>query len=103
MSEATGGYNPFVTSTPANFRPGAPGSRTNDIEGQQGRVDRGTGPLYRRAQMDADAQFAELQTVKEFLCILKGGKMDVAGFLDVLCWGNTLAVTDPTTSLQGQA
>ena len=23
--------------------------------------------------------------------------MDVAGFLDALCWGNTLAVTDPTT------
>ena len=48
-------------------------------------------------RMDADAQFAELQTVKEVLRILRGGKMDVAGFLDVLCWGNTLAVTDPTT------
>ena len=55
MSETTSGYNPFITSTPANFRPDAPGSRTNDAERRQGRVDGGAGSLYQRVRIDSDA------------------------------------------------
>ena len=43
-----------------------------------------------------DAQLAELLTVKRVLNVLKEEGMDVAGFLDALCWGNLLAIVDPT-------
>ena len=42
------------------------------------------------------AKLMELETVKRVLDVLKEGGMDVVGFLDALCWGNLLAVTDPT-------
>ena len=32
--------------------------------------------------------------------VLNDGRMDVAGFLGVLCWGNWVAVTDQVPSLQ---
>ena len=33
--------------------------------------------------------------MKRVLDVLKEGKMDVAGFLDTLCWGNQSAIADP--------
>ena len=45
---------------------------------------------------DQRVPIRELETVKRVLDVLKEGGMDVVGFLGALCWGNLLAVTDPT-------
>ena len=47
--------------------------------------------------VDMDKNIADFQTVKRVLDVLKEGRMDVAGFLDALCWGNRLAIADPST------
>ena len=39
---------------------------------------------------------ANFQMVSRVLDVLKEGKIDVAGLLDTLCWGNQLAVVNPT-------
>ena len=78
---------------PANFRDNPPSrrpSRTSNADRQQDATERGVPD-------DADARSAELQTVKKVLQVLRDGKMDVVGFLDALCWGNPLAITDSTT------
>ena len=49
-----------------------------------------------RVPISEQAKLTELETVKHVLDVLKEGGMDVVGFLDALCWGNLLAVTDPT-------
>ena len=36
------------------------------------------------------------KTVNRVLDVLKDGKMDIARFLDALCWGNRMAIVDPT-------
>ena len=42
-----------------------------------------------------------LETLKRVLGVLNEGGMDVVGFLDALCWGNSLAIADPTDRAAG--
>ena len=94
----------FVTSTPASFRrdisrrhtlhaSNAPRQQGTDSGDHSGSLEwRGTvTPVSPRSES------ADLRTVKRVLDVLKDGDMDVVGFLDALCWGNQMAITDQST------
>jgi hypothetical protein len=94
----------FVTSTPASFRRNVSREHilhaTNTL-GPRGTVDGGHhGSLDQRGNgisASSCSESADLRTVKRVLDVLKGGDMDVVGFLDALCWGNQKAIADPST------
>jgi hypothetical protein len=94
----------FVTSTPASFRRNVSREHilhaTNTL-GPRGTVDGGHhGSLDQRGNGISAllcSESADLRTVKRVLDVLKGGDMDVVGFLDALCWGNQKAIADPST------
>ena len=92
----------FVNSTPANFRRDASSRRTSctsSVEIQQEAAEVDDRPLDQQEDhvpADIDMDLADFQTVKRVLDVLKEGGMDVAGFLDTLCWGNQLAIADPS-------
>ena len=95
-------HNIFVNSTPANFHNDIPSrriSRTSNVWRRQETAEGEDGLSDRRdhVAVDTHADTADFQTVKRVLDVLKEGRMDVCGFLNALCWGNRLAVTDPTT------
>ena len=93
----------FVNSTLADFHHDTPSRRvshTSNVEEQQEAAEEDNGSLNRRENhvpVDMHADNTDFQTVTRVLDVLKEGRMDVAGFLDTLCWGNQLAVTDPNT------
>ena len=92
-------------STPASFNNSLLSRRnsrtsTETTGRQRGRVEGGDGPpdqLENHAvSHPLPVETANFQTVSRVLDVLKEGKMDVAGFLDALCWGNQPAVVNPT-------
>ena len=91
-------------STPASFNNSLLSRRNSctstDTTGRQrGRVEGGDGPpdqLENHAVSHPPVETANFQTVSRVLDVLKEGEMDVAGFLDALCWGNQPAVVNPT-------
>jgi len=94
------GRDIFVNSTPDNFRHNPPSRRASYTtaaerrrEGEDGSSDQPRNRVPNSAHTDA----TDFQTLKRVLDVLKEGRMDVAGFLDALCWGNPLATVDPTT------
>ena len=87
----------FVTSTPADFHHGRCTLRTNNAEGERETAEGGNAPTNQQVPVGTSTESTDLQTMKQVLHILKEGRMDVVGFLDALCWGNPLAVTDHTT------
>ena len=96
------GHNIFVNSTPVNFHNNAPSrhtSCTSNVGRQWDTTKREDRLLDRRDHVafDTHADTVDFQTVKWVLDVLKEGRMDVCGFLNALCWGNRLAITDPTT------
>ena len=99
---STTGRNIFLTPTPTDFRRDVPGGPVSRSHGQRiqrecdRQVKEATNYLISRFHLAQARKFVDLQTVKQVLCILKEGGMDVVGFLDALCWGNPLAVKDPT-------
>lgn len=96
MNIATG-HDIFITSTPGNYRHEAPSKRTSRSDNANETARRGDQSSNPQVLGDTSTEFTELQTVKRVLQVLKEGRMDVVGFLDALCWGNSLAITDPTT------
>ena len=84
----------FINSTSANFHHNAPSrcaSRTSSVESQREAAEGGGRSLDRQGDHVPAATHVDLtdfQTVKRVLDVLKEGRMDVAGFLDALCWGN---------------
>ena len=96
----TAGPNIFITTTPADFCHDGPSrhtSQTSNAERDKEMTEGGHTPSNRRVPVSVSEEFMEFQTVKQVLRVLKEGRMDVVGFLNALCWGNTLAVLDPTT------
>jgi hypothetical protein len=94
----------FVNSTTDDFRHNLPKrhtSRTSAVGRQQEREDGPSDQLRNYDRIDMHADIADLQTLKRVLGVLKEGKMDVAGFLDALCWGNRPAIADPTVKAAG--
>lgn len=87
----------FVTSTPVDFHHGRRTLRTNNAEGERETAEGGNAPTNQQVPVGTSTESTDLQTMKQVLHILKEGRMDVVGFLDALCWGNPLAVTDHTT------
>ena len=90
-------YSVFITSTPADFNAHPP---TVDIPArQQELVEEEDGSVRRLGGQIATPAgvMTEFQTVQRVLNVLEEGGMDVVGFLDALSWGNSLAITDPTT------
>ena len=92
-------------STTASFNDNLQSRRNShtstDTAGRQrGRVEGGDGPPTRPAGesrgIPPTCDTVNFQSVSWALDVLKEGKMDVGGFLDALCWGNQLAVMDPT-------
>ena len=84
----------FVNSNASTFRRKVPSrqtSRSSSTPRQRGE-DRLSRQPIDHVTPDTHADF---QTLKRVLDVLKEGKMDVAGFLDALCWGNQMAVVDP--------
>ena len=47
--------------------------------------------------VDTQADSADVETVKRVWHVLGEEVMDILGFLNMVCWGNRLAVADPTT------
>jgi hypothetical protein len=86
------GHDIFVNSTPANFHGNAPDRRSSRTSTTERPLD----PPENRIAAGASAGAADFQTVNRVLDVLKEGEMDVVGFLDALCWGNELAIADPT-------
>ena len=87
----------FITSTPANFHHGAPRGHTSSHPNRdQGKAGGSDTSSCQKVPVGTSAEFMDLQTVKHVLHVLKEGGMDVVGFLDALCWGNSVAVADPT-------
>ena len=88
----------FLVSTPTNFHSNIP-SRHASYTGSTGRRHEsaeGCRASDQQVPISEQAKLAELETVKRVLDALEEGGMDVVGFLRALCWGNLLAVTDPT-------
>ena len=83
----------FVNSTPANFRGNVPVRRPSHTS----TAGRPPDPPENQIAADVSAVAIDFQTVSRVLDVLKEGEMDVVGFLDALCWGNKLAIADPTT------
>jgi len=96
-------HDVFINSTPANFHQNPPSrrvSRTSNTEIQQEAAEGGDGSpdqQENRVPVVTHEELADFETVKRVLDVLKEGRMDVAGFLDALCWGNQPAITDPST------
>jgi hypothetical protein len=96
MNIATG-RDIFITSTSTDYCHEAPSRRASHTGNANETARQGDRPSNWQLPVNANAKFTELQTVKRVLQVLKEGRMDVVGFLDALCWGNSLAVMDPTT------
>ena len=90
--DITTGRDAFVNFTPADFYSSGHTEHMQQEETEGGDHQRGN-----HAPVDTPTDLANFETVKRVLQVLKEGEMDVAGFLDALCWGNRLAVADPTT------
>jgi len=101
--DAATGHDVFINFTPANFHQNVPNrraSRTSIAETQQDEAeesDRSPDQQENRVPVVTHEDLAKFETVKRVLDVLKEGGMDVAGFLDALCWGNQPAIADPTT------
>jgi len=79
------------------FRTDAPHARATET--QQEEAEESDGSLDQqenRVPVFTHEDLANFETVKRALDVLKEGEMDVAGFLDALCWGNQLVIADPT-------
>ena len=88
----------FVSFTPADFYQNVSSGRTEHTQQEETEGDdKSLHQQGNHAPVDTPADLANFETVKRVLQALKDGEMDVAGFLDALCWGNRLAVADPTT------
>jgi hypothetical protein len=96
MNIATG-HDVFVTLTPGNYRHGVPSKRTSRSDNANETARREDRSSNQQVLADASAEFTKLPTVKRVLQVLKEGRMGVVRFLNALCWGNSLAITDPTT------
>ena len=90
MSSATG-HDIFVNSTSANFYDNVPHRRASHAGNTERQRETVGGGYHRFSEC---SESTDLHTVKRVLEVLNDGRMDVAGFLDALCWGNRLAVTD---------
>ena len=91
-------HNTFVNSTAGDFLHNVPSrrtSRTNSTGRQQDGESASADQPRNRGTNNEQADIADLRTLKRVLDVLKEGGMDVAGFLDALCWGNPLAIVDP--------
>ena len=92
----------FINSTPVNFRDNGPNRRASHtgIGGRRQERVRGEYTALDRSEDHAETPTQQdFRTVKGVLGVLKEGGMDVAGFLDALCWGNQLAIKDPATRI----
>jgi len=90
----TTGHDVFINFTPVNFHQSIPNrraSRTSNAETQQEEAEESDGSpdqQENRVPVVTHEDLANFETVKRILDVLKEGGMDVAGFLDALCWGN---------------
>ena len=93
----------FINSTPANSHQNPPSRRascTSNTEIQQEAAEGSDGSPDQQENhvpVITHEELADFETVKRVLNVLGEGRMDVAGFLDTLCWGNQPAITDPST------
>ena len=93
----------FANSTPADFhRHGVLSRRASHMsdaarQREMAEGDRSSSWQENHTLVEMHVDFENFQTVKRVLEVLKEGRMDVAGFLNALCWGNRLAITDPIT------
>ena len=90
MTSATG-HAIFVNSTSANFYGNVPRRRASHAGNMERRRETAGGGYHHLSEC---SESTGLHTVKRVLEVLNDGRMEVAGFLDALCWGNRLAVTD---------
>lgn len=70
----------FTTSTPVDFHDNLPGirpSRASDGDRQRDTTERGESSSDQESPDDAGLRFVELQTAKQVLQVLRGGRMDV--------------------------
>lgn len=101
MDTATG-RDVFINFTPVNFHQNVPNrcaSCTSNTETQQEEAEesnRSPDQQENCVPVVMHEDLANFEMVKRILDVLKEGGMDVAGFLDALCWGNQPAIADPT-------